>query len=153
MILYNCGRMKSMNMGERLRRILEERKLRQTDLLEMVPDLDSKSLSAIIKRDSRFSEYALGIAKALEIPLEYLIFGVGNPTLKSSSGDVTNKAISQEKPPGFLSPEEISELVSLYAASSDRGRAFILETARSSVAELGIDSSGSPAQNQRKRRS
>ncbi len=58
----------------------------------------------------------------------------------------------QEKPPKYLSPDEISELIRLYANSDDAGRASILTVARAQVSETNVAASESAAQNKRKHR-
>lgn len=109
-----------MNMGARIKQLLEARGWKQIDLLDRVPDLDAKSLSALIGRDSRFSEYALGIAKAFGVSLDYLIFGVEG---KAAEQPATS-------PASAIETEEVVELLSLYGACDESGRRFILDAAR-----------------------
>lgn len=121
-MIYNCGRMPRMNMGARIKELLKARGWKQSDLLERVPDLDAKSLSAVINRDSRFSEYALGIAKGLGVSLDYLIFGVEDhaTVVPAPSAD----------PVLGITTDEVVELLRLYGACDQAGRNFIRDAAR-----------------------
>lgn len=111
-----------MNMGARIKELLEQRGWKQIDLLERVPELDSKSLSAIIKRDSRFSECALGIAKAFGVTLDYLIFGVDD---QAASAPASSQAAIKD-----MTGDELIELLTLYGACDQAGRSFIRDAAR-----------------------
>lgn len=61
-----------MNMGKRIAVRLSELGWRQTDLLDKVPDLSPGTLSAIILRDSKRSEFASQIADALGVTGKWL---------------------------------------------------------------------------------
>jgi SOS-response transcriptional repressor LexA len=71
-----------MNMGKRIAARLNELGWKQVDLLRAVPDLDSKTLSALIIRDSKRSEFAGQIADALSVNVRWLLDGVGEKTLR-----------------------------------------------------------------------
>lgn len=114
-----------MNMGARIEELLKQRDMKQVDLLKKVPELDAKALSAAINRDSRFNEFALEIAEALGVSLEYLLFGVDRKSSVASS--------RQEDHRQFLPTEEACELLHLYGSCGNDGRTIILNTARSLV--------------------
>lgn len=111
-----------MNMGARIKALLQERGWKQSQLLERVPEMDAKALSALIKRDSRFSEYALGIAQALGVSLDYLIFGVG-----------TQPESTQSSLPHNLNAADVCELLALYGACDEAGRDFVKAAARTRI--------------------
>ncbi len=140
-----------MNMGERLRQILEDRKLRQADLVEMVDGLDSKSLSAIIKRDSRFSEYALGISKALNLSLEFLIFGEDDPSAEMRNDGNNLPATANDTTQQNISADELCELVRIFCHSGPVARERILKAARFATDPNDADRIQPSSDNQRKR--
>lgn len=112
-----------MNMGARIKELLQERGWKQIDLLERVPEMEAGSLSALINRDSRFSEHALGIANAFGVSLNYLLFGSDRHTSDSSQRDVGSD----------LNAQDVCELLALYGACDPAGREFIKATARARV--------------------
>ncbi len=75
-------------MGKRIADRLAELNWKQVDLLRAVPDLDSKTLSALIKRDSKRSEFAGQIAEALRVNIRWLLDGVGPKEVRSGLGAV-----------------------------------------------------------------
>ena len=123
-----------MNMGARIKELLEARGWKQIDLLERVPELDARSLSALISRDSRFSECAFGIAKAFGVSLDYLIFGIEDEAANNGSVNAHD-----------LTASDVCELLTTYAALDEAGRSFVLEAARARLQH-------SPAANKRQRR-
>lgn len=66
-----------MNLGGRIKSVLEEKGLKPVDLCSMVPDMGIGTLSATINRDSERSAYAPEIAKALGLHLHWLVTGEG----------------------------------------------------------------------------
>lgn len=128
-----------MNMGARIKGLLAERGWKQADLLERVPEMDAGALSAIINRDSRFSEYALGISKAFGVSLDYLIFGIEDQPAKTVT-QVTDSTAP-------LNTDDVCELLTLYGACDEAGRAFVRDAARARVKHA------SSALDKRKRRS
>lgn len=69
-----------MNMGKRIALRLRELGWRQTDLLDRIPDLSPGTLSAMILRDSKRSEFTTQIAGALGVTGNWLQDGT-NPKL------------------------------------------------------------------------
>lgn len=133
-----------MNMGKRIKLLLEERGWKQSELCERVPDMEPKVLSALIKRDSRFSEYALGIARAFGVPLDYLIFGASQPG--QASNDVIVAPLGKASK---VTTDEVCDLVQLYGSCDQSGRATILNVARAEAAESISD--GRAADNRKRR--
>lgn len=76
-----------MNLGRRIDKCLEELGWRQVDLLARVPDLEPATLSALIKRDSKWSDHAIAIAEALGVHLHWLLSGVGPKWLSQKTED------------------------------------------------------------------
>lgn len=72
-MLYGSG----MNLGKRLKEELTSRGMKAADLCRLVPDMDIRTLSASISRDSRRSDYAPAIARVLGLRLEWLLTGSG----------------------------------------------------------------------------
>lgn len=130
-----------MNMGARIKGLLTERGWKQADLLERVPEMDAGALSAIIKRDSRFSEYALGISRAFGVSLDFLIFGIEERPASAAAPAVEAGGGS------LLNAEEVCELLTLYGACDEAGRSFIRDAARARAMHTAT------AVDQRKRRS
>lgn len=64
-----------MNMGGRIEQRLKELGWRQVELLSRVPELSTGTLSALIARDSKRSEFAARIADALGVTLVWLLDG------------------------------------------------------------------------------
>lgn len=62
-------------MGSRIRARLDELGWKQRDLLDRVPDLEVGTLSALIARDSRKSEFSEEIAEALGVTHRWLTSG------------------------------------------------------------------------------
>lgn len=85
-----------MNMGTRIAQVLAEKNWQQVDLLAKVPDLEPATLSAIIKRDSKWSDYAPEIAAALGVHLIWLLRGSGPQWLGNPSCAIN------EAPPGYI---------------------------------------------------
>jgi len=123
-----------MNMGARIKQLLEDRGWKQIDLLDRVPEMDSKALSALITRNSRFSEHADKIAKAFGVSLDYLIFGIEDKA-------ANNASVSKHD----LTASEVCELLTLYATLDDDGRTFVLDAIRARLLHT-------PATNKRQRR-
>ncbi len=108
-----------MNMGARIKELLRQKDWRQIDLLEKVPSMEAGALSAMINRDSRFSEHAFEIAKAFGVSLDFLIFGINETT-------ANRRTISTS----HLNATDTCELLTTYAALDEAGRSFVLEAAR-----------------------
>lgn len=106
-------------MGARIKELLQQRGWRQIDLLERVPEMDAGALSALITRDSRFSEHAYGIAKAFDVSLDYLIFGIDDRAANNSTASAHD-----------LTATDVCELLTAYAALDEAGRSFVLDAAR-----------------------
>lgn len=64
-------------MGGRIKERLDELRWKQRDLLARVPDLDPGTLSALITRDSKKSDYSEAIAEALGVNHRWLLEEVG----------------------------------------------------------------------------
>ncbi len=73
------------------------------------------------------------------------ILGVNTDWLATGKGPQIREAPPQsaasDKPDGYLSPSEISELISLFAACDNKGRALILQEARSAAIRYGSSTS------------
>lgn len=80
-----------MKMGGRIKLRLDELGWQQRDLIERLPDLDLKTLSAMIARDSAKSEWADRIAVVLGVRLPWLLRGE-KPKLMSAQ---------EQHPPGM----------------------------------------------------
>lgn len=74
-----------MNMGHRIALRLKELNWKQADLLDKVPELSPGTLSAMIKRDSKRSEFTSQIAKALRCSVDWLATGIGPKDQGSST--------------------------------------------------------------------
>lgn len=85
-----------MNLGGRISQRLDELGWKQVDLVDRVPGLDAATLSALIKRDSRRSNWATQIAAALNVSVEYLLTG------EHPSGASTTGRPTVGKPSNFL---------------------------------------------------
>lgn len=66
-----------MNLGKRIKFRLDELGVGPQWLANKVPNLDVKSLCALIARDSKRSQFSAGIAKALGVTNEWLLTGDG----------------------------------------------------------------------------
>lgn len=75
-----------MNMGKRIAQRLRELGWKQTHLLDKVPDLSPGTLSAIILRDSKRSEFVSQIASALGVTVNWLQDGVEPKEPKGLAG-------------------------------------------------------------------
>jgi SOS-response transcriptional repressor LexA len=96
-----------MNMGKRIAARLAELGWKQVDLLRAVPALDSKTLSALINRDSKRSEFAGQIADALRVNMRWLLDGVGEKEFRTGLAAVTKEA------PNVGAPIEIKGTIPL----------------------------------------
>lgn len=126
-----------MRMGARIKQILDRRGLSQAELVGKVAELEPGTLSALIVRDSRFSEHAQEIAKALNVSLDYLLFGTESDQIEP------NKT-------GEVSAQDITELIQLFAACDQAGRESILTLCRVQSAESNINN-GNPADKRQRR--
>ncbi|MEY2700754.1 MAG: hypothetical protein RIQ52_1509 [Pseudomonadota bacterium] len=68
-----------MNLGGRIKQMLDEKGWTQSELLRRVPDLDRANLSALIVRDAKRSRFSGGIARALGCSRFWLETGKGLP--------------------------------------------------------------------------
>lgn len=68
-----------MNLGGRIKQMLDEKGWTQSELLRRVPDLDRANLSALIVRDAKRSRFSGGIARALGCSRLWLETGRGLP--------------------------------------------------------------------------
>lgn len=66
-----------MNMGKRVFNRLQELDWSQAALCSLVPEMDTATLNAMIKRDSKKSKFALEISNALGVNVQWLIDGTG----------------------------------------------------------------------------
>lgn len=66
-----------MNLGKRIEAALNDRGMQQLDLVAKVPGLSQQSLSNLITRDSKTSEFAIRIADALGVSVRWLLDGAG----------------------------------------------------------------------------
>jgi len=64
-----------MAIGKRIEQRLEELGLNRSDLLNKLPDLTAQALSALIRRDSKRSEWDEKIADALGLSVLDLVYG------------------------------------------------------------------------------
>lgn len=80
--------MNDMNLGKRIAQRLKELGWQRNDLIDRVPGLSAQTLSALILRDSKRSEFDVGIAKALGVQLSWLNSGLGEKLLREN-GSVT----------------------------------------------------------------
>lgn len=76
-----------MNMGKRIALRLRELGWRQTDLLDRIPDLSPGTLSAMILRDSKRSEFVTQIAEALGVTGNWLQEGTNPKFTPGMFGD------------------------------------------------------------------
>ena len=97
-----------MNMGKRIAARLAELNWRQADLLRLVPDLDPKTLSALIQRNSKRSEFAGQIAEALRVNIRWLLDGVGEKEIKTGLA-----AVEKLAQPNVSDPIEIKGRIPL----------------------------------------
>lgn len=78
-----------MNLGRRIELLLEQKGWLQRDLLDRVPDLEAATLSALIRRDSKRSDAAPEIARALGVSLEYLLGRTDDPAPRDNAAGAT----------------------------------------------------------------
>lgn len=92
-----------MNLGKRIENSLLELGWTQSKLLDKVPDLESATLSALIRRDSKHSRHTLEIAQALGLNPVWLQTGTGEQWAKPPTLDGL----------GTITPREAAILQSL----------------------------------------
>ncbi len=73
-------------MGKRIKAEREAQGLTQQQLADQVKGLDQSSLQKIEQRDSSSSKHAPGIARALNININWLLTGEGNKQIDKSMG-------------------------------------------------------------------
>jgi transcriptional regulator with XRE-family HTH domain len=69
-----------MSMGARIKEAMDAAGLQQQDVCAKVPGLSQQSLSNLVKRDSKTSEFAIQIADALGVSVRWLLDGAGRRT-------------------------------------------------------------------------
>lgn len=73
-------------------------------------------------------------AQLLNVNTDWLATGKG-PKVREQAATDSNL----EKPSGYLSPAEITDLVSLYAICNDKGRALVMKEVRDAAVRFGRD--------------
>lgn len=126
-----CCTVQAMNIGGRIKKRLEELGWERARLIELVPDLTPANLSALIRRDSKRSEFDEQIAKALGVSLLWLVYG-HEP--KEPPQAIATRFDANETRAGYahtaLPPDE-QILLSAYRAASEDARAAVLIWAKS----------------------
>ena len=84
-----------MNMGKRVFNRLQELDWSQAALCSLVPEMDTATLNAMIKRDSTKSKFALEMAKALNVHLQWLIDGTGPKLLSDQAESLPQNPVVQ----------------------------------------------------------
>lgn len=109
-----------MNIGKRIEQRLQELGWERNDLLARVPDLSPQSLSNLIRRDSKRSEWDTKIAEALDVDVVWLVYGELPSRVESPKAhyDVSK-----------LTPDENLLLRAFRGASND-ARQLLLQMAR-----------------------
>lgn len=118
-----------MNMGGRIEQRLKELGWKQVDLLARVPELDAGTLSDLIRRDSKRSEFAARIASAMGVTLLWLLDGK-EPKETPTVGTGHQGSTAAPAPPGDartpLTPAAgIGERARTYAALSAEDEALL----------------------------
>lgn len=74
-------------MADRIQQMMAELSLDQVDLLDRVPDMSAQTLSILLKRRSRKSQFAPQIAEALGVTAGWLLSGA-SPKYARPDGDL-----------------------------------------------------------------
>lgn len=111
-----------MALGKRIEQRLEALGWQRRDLLEKLPDLSPQALSNLITRDSVRSEWDLQIAKALDVSVLWLVYGIEQdyPSV-ASAPNVT--ALNVQEP-------ALMELMGIAGQLSERGIYELIGAAR-----------------------
>lgn len=109
-----------MNMGKRIEQCLDELGWKQVQLLDKVPDLSPSALSALIKRDSKWSDFAEEIAEALGVEFRWLLTGKGNQWVNRKT--VAHPVRQDDAPDTGFTPEEIEHVLLLRELDDDERR-------------------------------
>jgi len=122
-----CCTVLTMNLGSRIKKRLEQLGWERSRLIELVPDLTPANLSALIRRDSKRSEFDEEIAKALGVSLLWLVYGHDEerepPRLEAM------EARRAYGPPALTDDEQL--LLTAYRAASDDAKSAVLIWAKS----------------------
>lgn len=112
-----------MAIGKRIEQRLEELGLNRSDLLHKLPDLTAQALSALIRRDSKRSEWDEKIADALGLSVLDLVYGRTSdaptqPLVLSSKDRKLLDDIAE------LLPEDATRFRTEIMAEADRARRY-----------------------------
>lgn len=121
-----CCNVLPMNLGGRIRQRLDELGWERSRLIELVPDLTPANLSALIRRDSKRSEFDEQIAKALGVSLLWLVYGYEE---KPAANLAAHEDRAEYGNPRLTADEQL--LLSAYRTASEDARSAMLIWAKS----------------------
>lgn len=106
-----------MAMGARIAERLAELRWQQVDLLARVPDLEPGTLSALIRRDSKKSEFSEAIAEALGVNHRWLKDQLG-PKERGTVVDGTGVALARSSGTATAEIQQLDSRLSRRASST-----------------------------------
>lgn len=98
-------------MADRIQQMMAELSLDQVDLLDRVPDMSAQTLSILLKRRSRKSQFAPQIAEALGVTAGWLLSGA-SPKYARRMADLE---CTPMRPP----PRAVRDPTAIYGLSPD----------------------------------